>query len=107
MWGVWLQGENLTATSGTNVWGRVLSNDDIGLVFVNNEAAAAGVACDAGCLLQLGIYSNVTLAVRDIWAGTNNGTVVSDAGLSVTVAGNGGCVFLRLTPHYDKAPYAA
>ena len=49
----------------------------------------------------------MTLTVRDLWAHTNNGTVVSDQGIAVTVSGAGSCAMVRVTPVYNKAPYAA
>lgn len=51
--GVRVAGQNLTGTSGTNVWGRPLSDGSWALVFVNNGPAATDIECDELCFARM------------------------------------------------------
>lgn len=64
---------NGTVVPGTNVWARRLSDSDssFAVVFVNTGSAAATVACDQVCLLQIGLTR--AFNVRDLWARSNLG----------------------------------
>lgn len=81
-----------------NVWGRQLADGSLALLLINFGEAPQTVACDAACFAAAGIGAGATLSVRDMWAQTNNGTVVAGAGYAVPLAANGASVFVRLTP---------
>ena len=104
--GVRLAGGNLsgaaTPAQRTNVWGKALADGAWALVLVNAAAEPRRVACAyADCLWRTGFPSGTTITVRDLWAHTSNGTVMAADGLSFVVPGGGGCVMLRLTPHFE------
>lgn len=81
------------------MWGRALASGGWALVFVNfNATAAQDVACDAACFSAAGFGPGVRLAVRDIWARTDNGTAVAGSGFSVSLPANGASAFLSFTP---------
>lgn len=82
-----------------NVWGRALATGGWALVFVNfNSTAAQNVSCDAACFSAAGFGSGVALAVRDLWARTENGTAVAGSGFSVALPAGGASAFLSFTP---------
>lgn len=51
--GLRVAGGNLTATAGTNVWGRPLSDGSWAVVFINNNANAQNITCDVDCFAQM------------------------------------------------------
>jgi hypothetical protein len=82
----------------TNVWVRRLEGGAAALLLVNIGPEAATVSCDGACLAEAGFGAGVgLLAVRDIWARTDNGTVAAGDGYSAVVGGDGASVFVRLT----------
>ena len=84
--------------SAANVWARRLLGGDVALLFINNGAGSAAVACSAACCQAAGLPLGRPLAVRDLQARSDNGTAVcSDAGgLAFVVPPGGASVFVRL-----------
>ena len=83
-----------TPANATNVWGRLLSNGDAALVFVNNNAAAASIECNAACLESVGARGS--LSAKDLWTKSTE-KVVASAGFRVEVPGNGSSRIFRLS----------
>lgn len=81
--------------SSANVWARRLDGGDVAMLFINNAAAPAVVACDAACCAAAGIDGTASVTVRDLFARTDNGTVICES-LTPVVAPGGASVFLRL-----------
>ena len=82
-----------------NIWGRALATGGWALVFANfNSTTAHEVLCDVACFAAAGFGPGVTLAVRDLWARTDNGTAVAGSGYSVAVPAGGASAFLSFTP---------
>ena len=83
----------------TNVWARRLEGGDVALLFINTDAAATrSVECSAQCCAAAGLPLGQPLAVRDLVARTDNGTVQCSAGssLAFAVPPGGASVFVRL-----------
>lgn len=87
-----------------NVWARNLHSGDTAVIFVNNQAAATTMTCNAACAKSagLGAAGGKKYAVRDVYARKDLASIVidTDGGFSsgASVAGDGGSAFLRLTP---------
>ena len=81
-----------------NVWARQLLGGDVALLFINTAQAAAAVECSAACCAAAGLPLGVALAVRDLQARTDNGTVActSARALAFEVPAGGASVFVRL-----------
>jgi len=81
-----------------NVWARRLAGGDVALLFINNGAAPRAVACDAACCAAAGLPLGAPLAVRDLFARTDNGTAsCAGAGLAFDVPAGGASVFVRVS----------
>jgi hypothetical protein len=87
------------------VWGRQLTDGSWAVLLMNvNETATQNVTCDGGCLARMGFGASQSLAVRDLWARSDNGSVSgSTGGLSVRLLSNGTSAFVRLTPRKAEA----
>jgi len=97
--GAWrIVGDDLGATSGTNVWGRALANGDFALSFLNNFPTAQNITCDQSCFAQMKYSSSATLTIRDLWAHKDVATISPDSFTAANVPGNGGVAFFRLSP---------
>jgi alpha-galactosidase len=84
--------------SCANVWGRTLA-DGFALAFVNNDARAATVACDAGCFAALNVSTSVTrLAIRDLWSHADVGVITAPFSFSALVNASGSAAAFKLTP---------
>lgn len=86
----------------TNIWAKPLADGSIAMVFAN-FGNGSGVTIDCplqGCLDQLGIGAGTRVAVRDLWAHSDNGTFVGHEGLSVRVENPTAGVFVRLSPEW-------
>ena len=81
-----------------NVWGRRLVDGSWALALANFNRSAQMVTCDAACFAAAGFNATRVLRVRDLWARTDNGTVVAGAGLSVALPGGGASAFVRVFP---------
>jgi hypothetical protein len=93
------QAEVVAAGGQVEVWARALAGGDVALLLFNNAVPGPrDVQCNATCL---GVASGgrwgptTTLRVRDVWARTDNGTVVGQ----VTAVGvpTNATAFLRLS----------
>ena len=83
----------------STVWGRALENNAWAVLLINfSKAGPQAVACDAACFAAAGFAPGTTLAVRDLWARADNGTVNSSAGYSAVVPADGGSFLLSFTP---------
>jgi len=92
-----ISGTNLTATAGTNIWGRALSDGSFGVVFLNNNPRATDITCDSSCFGQMHYSASTKLVVRDLWAHTNT-TATATSFTSRAVPGAGGCTMYRFFP---------
>ena len=88
-----------------NVWFKTLAAGAApgatALLLINFADAPQTLACDAGCLVRAGLGgrpAGAALAVRDVWARTDNGTVTVGGGFSAVVPGGGASVLVTLTP---------
>jgi hypothetical protein len=81
------------------VWARPLANGDIALLLFNNGVPGpVAVACNASCLSAAsgGKWGgNTTLKVRDVWAQSDNGTVVG--AFAAPAVPTNATVFVRLS----------
>jgi hypothetical protein len=75
-----------------NVWFKTLAAGAApgatALLLINFADAPQTLACDAGCLVRAGLGgrpAGAALAVRDVWARTDNGTVTVGGGFSAVV----------------------
>lgn len=85
--------------STENVWAKQLGGGSVALLLINIGATTQTVTCDSACLARAGFSdAGATLAVRDIFARTDNGTIAVSAGISVALAGDGASAFVRLSP---------
>eukprot|EP01113_Clastostelium_recurvatum_P031253 TRINITY_DN3884_c0_g1_i1.p1 TRINITY_DN3884_c0_g1~~TRINITY_DN3884_c0_g1_i1.p1 ORF type:complete len:416 (-),score=85.02 TRINITY_DN3884_c0_g1_i1:74-1321(-) len=91
-----LAGGVLGQDSGTNIWGRALSDGGFAVVFVNNNPNAVNITCDQPCFSQMKFPSAFSLEVRDLWAHQVLGTISTPTLTAMNVQGTGGCAMLRL-----------
>jgi hypothetical protein len=91
-------------STATNVWARNLTGAAKAVVFLNAGPSVANITCDAACFARMvAVAPGVThYQSRDLWAHTDNGTVVVAAGLSVMVEPSA-VVMLKLTPMKQPA----
>lgn len=93
----------------TNVWGRVLSDEALAVVLVNNGNTSTNVTCDAACFSRLAEISGVPVNkrqydVRDLW--TDKVVEQFDAsgrdGYTAIVPPNGGSQIYRFHPRQSE-----
>jgi len=89
----------------TNVWGRVLSDESLAIVFVNNGKVSTSVTCDAACFGKLVAISGVLVnerryIVHNLWTNTTQEFDASKSGYTSVVQPNGGSEMYRF--HFDK-----
>ena len=81
----------------TNVWGRMLSDGSVALVFVNAEEIRQTVDCPwSTCLHEMGVMLGDQLHVRDLVRHVTLPDVRASDGVAVDVEGGGGSVMLRV-----------
>lgn len=92
-----------------NVWGRLLANGGLALLFVNTagtpkgQAGGANISCDVACFHASGWTApaaGAVLQVRDVWGASNLTLKVAAGGPSLvaTNISTDGCVLLVITP---------
>eukprot|EP00008_Paramoeba_atlantica_P008503 CAMPEP_0201487046 /NCGR_PEP_ID=MMETSP0151_2-20130828/11052_1 /ASSEMBLY_ACC=CAM_ASM_000257 /TAXON_ID=200890 /ORGANISM="Paramoeba atlantica, Strain 621/1 / CCAP 1560/9" /LENGTH=369 /DNA_ID=CAMNT_0047871971 /DNA_START=94 /DNA_END=1203 /DNA_ORIENTATION=- len=98
--GIRLSGVNLhgpvAQNEVTNIWGRSLMSGSWAVVFLNNEKQVTSITCDSSCFAQMNLGN--TVAVRDLWAHTNNGTTSTESYTVYNVPPTGGSVMVRFDP---------
>eukprot|EP01102_Stenamoeba_stenopodia_P008347 TRINITY_DN2398_c0_g3_i1.p1 TRINITY_DN2398_c0_g3~~TRINITY_DN2398_c0_g3_i1.p1 ORF type:complete len:429 (+),score=94.89 TRINITY_DN2398_c0_g3_i1:40-1287(+) len=99
--GIRINGSTLNnGASTTNIWGKPLSAGVGGwaVVFLNNDDSVLDLTCDLGCFRVMGFDAGQTLYVRDLWAHTNNGTVLTDDGFTaMNIPAQGGSFTVRFS----------
>lgn len=97
--------EVIAAGGRPEIWYRPLANGDVALVlFNNNMSNPAVLTCNSTCMTSIGLPSSpaTVVAVRDVWARTNNGTTTVGAGVTVQSVPTDATVLLRLSVSHSE-----
>ena len=88
-------------TTTLNVWARNLHDGGVAIMFINNGADAARMACDGRCIKATGLEGGQRYKVRDLFGRADLGpmTVDADAGFAAPtkIDGDGGSLLIKLT----------
>jgi len=86
--------EVLLSGGRAEVWQRPLAGGAWAIALFNNGMEAQAISCSGDCWARMGFAAGDAVAVRDVFARTNNGTATG--GIAVSVPTNG-TAFLRLS----------
>lgn len=86
-----------SGASGTNVWGRPLSDGAWALAFINVGPAPANATCDGSCFGAAGIAPGTTMRVVDVWSKTALPEFVTPGPYTVPLEADGGIALLRMS----------
>jgi len=94
-----IAGTNMSASAGTNIWGRALHDGSFAVVFLNNNGEATDITCDQTCFSTMKYPPSQKLSLRDLWANVHqNGWIMATNFTALAVPGKGGCAMWKFTP---------
>ena len=84
--------------SGSNVWGKLLPDGDVALVFVSNEDSPTNVTCDASCFKQVMNDDSVdSYSYHEVWSG-EKGVLKRPFSMTNLIQPHGGVAVYRFKP---------
>ena len=83
--------------SGSNVWGKLLADGAVALVFVSNEDSATNVTCDSSCFKQVMDDSVNSYSYHEVWSGAK-GTLTRPFSMTNLIQPHGGVEVYQFKP---------
>ena len=90
------------------MWGRLLGDGSVALVFVNAEEVRQTIDCPwSTCLKDVGVGQRDRLRVRDLVHHRALPDVLASDGIAVDVEPEGGSVMLRVFASKERSDYVS